>query len=171
MSNRSGPASLAATLAELGPSIRAGTVAQAAQADLVFVAVNWSKLPAALAGLDLRGRIVVDANNAIEAPEFKPFDLGGKTSSEAFAELVPGARVVKALNHLLAPVLGSDPHADGGQRTLFLSGDDAAAKAEVAGLLQRTGYFTVDLGDLAEGGRLHQFPGGALALHQLVKVG
>lgn len=171
LSNRRGPDSLAATVAELGPSIRAGTVEQAAQADLVFVAVNWSKLPAALEGLDLRGRIVVDANNAIEAPEFKPFDLGGKTSSEAFAEQVPGARVVKALNHLLAAVLASDPQGDGGQRVLFLSGDDAGAKAEVAALLERTGHFPVDLGGLAEGGRLHQFPGGPLALHRLVKVG
>ena len=35
---------------ELGPSIKAGTREEAARADIVFVAVNWTKLPAALAG-------------------------------------------------------------------------------------------------------------------------
>ncbi|MGH8083229.1 MAG: NADPH-dependent F420 reductase [Lysobacter sp.] len=169
IANRSGPASLQALVAELGPNITAATSQQVAQADLVFVAVNWSKLPAALKGLDLSGRIVVDANNPIEAPEFKPFELHGRTSSEVFADAVPGARVVKAMNHLLADVLGSDPRGAGGQRVLFLSGDDAAAKAEVAALFERTGYFAIDLGGLAEGGRLQQFPGGPLAIHHLVK--
>jgi predicted dinucleotide-binding enzyme len=40
-------------------------------------------LPAALAGLpDWNGRIVIDANNPIEAPLFKPVDLDGRVSSE-----------------------------------------------------------------------------------------
>ncbi|MGO1069004.1 NADPH-dependent F420 reductase [Lysobacter sp. CA199] len=169
IANRRRPQSLAGLVAELGPNISAATAEQVAQADLVFVAINWSKLPQALAGLDWRGRIVVDANNPIEAPQFKPFDLHGRTSSEVFADLVPGARVVKAMNHLLAEVLGDDPRGNGGQRVLFLSGDDAAAKAEVAALLERTGYFAIDLGGLAEGGRAHQFPGGPLAIHHLVK--
>lgn len=169
IANSRGPQSLAPLIAELGPGIQAATPEQVAKADIVFVAINWTKLPKALQGLDLGGRIVVDANNPIEAPEFKPFDLRGRTSSEVFADLVPGARVVKAMNHLLAEVLASDPRGHGGERVLFVSGDDAAAKAEVIGLLQRTGYFAADLGGLAEGGRLHQFPGGALAIHHLVK--
>ena len=57
--------------------------------------------------------VVVDANNPIEAPLFKPADLGGHVSSAVFADLVPGARVVKAFNHLRAEVLASDPSGDG----------------------------------------------------------
>ncbi|CAN7269664.1 NADPH-dependent F420 reductase [Massilia sp. LjRoot122] len=172
IANSRGPQSLAALEQELGPRIRAVTVKEAAQADLVFLAVNWSKLPAALDGLvPWDGRIVVDANNPIEAPAFRPIDLGGRSSSEVVAGLVPGARVVKAFNHLLAALLAADPRAEGGQRLLFIAGDDAPAKAQVAGLAGRLGFLPVDLGGLREGGRLTQFPGGALTAMNLVKFG
>src|ERR1700734_3344723 len=94
ISNSRGPASLADLARGLGPSITPGTREQAAAQYIVLVAVNWSKLPTALAGLpDFGGRIVIDANNPIEAPRFEPAQLHGRTSSEIFAELVPGARV------------------------------------------------------------------------------
>src|SRR5258707_10822822 len=109
ISNSRGPDSLTELVRELGTSIKAGTREEAAKADLVLVAVNWSKLPAALAGLPAwNGRIVIDANNPIEAPLFKPVDLKGRVSSEVFAELVPGARVVKAFNHLQAHLVAGD---------------------------------------------------------------
>ena len=137
---------------------------------MVFVAVPWSKIPTALAGLpQWGGRIVVDANNPIEAPLFKPADLKGRASSEVFSDLVPGARVVKAFNHLLAPLLSRDPTAEGGRRVMFYSGDDAKAKAEVGALIDRLGFFGIDLGALAIGGRLAQFPGGPLPALNLVK--
>lgn len=170
LANRRGPRSLAALVRELGPRAKAGTVAQAAAADLVVVAVNWSRLPTALQGLgDWGGRIVVDANNPIEAPSFQPVDLGGRTSSEVVAELVPGAKVVKAFNHLPPTLLGADPQGEGGRRVLFLAGDDAAAKAQVSQLIARLGFWPVDLGSLAEGGRMTQFPGGPLPALNLVK--
>src|SRR5262245_12695950 len=114
IANSRGPASLATLVKELGPWIRAGTREEAALADIVFVAVPWSKIPAALAGLpDWNGRIVVDANNPIEAPLFKPAELSGRASSEVVAELVPGARVVKAFNHLFPQLMAGDPAAAG----------------------------------------------------------
>ena len=156
---------------ELGPSIKAGTREEAARADIVFVAVNWTKLPAALTGLpEWSGRILIDANNPIEAPLFKPVDLKGRVSSEVVADLVPGARVVKAFNHLRAEVLAEDPRSDGGRRVLFYSGNDSAAKAEVAALIDRIGFVGIDLGSLAVGGKLAQFPGGPLPNQNLVKV-
>jgi predicted dinucleotide-binding enzyme len=86
IANSRGPETLAELVAAIGPSIKAGTLQEAAAKDIVLVAVNWSKLPAALAGLpDWNGRIVIDANNSIEAPLFKPVDLGGRFSSEVFA--------------------------------------------------------------------------------------
>lgn len=171
IANSRGPASLKDLVREIGPSIRAGTVTEAASKDIVLIAVNWSKLSAALAGLPAwNGRIVIDANNPIEAPLFKPAELNGRISSEVFAGLVPGARVVKAFNHLQAHVLESDPQADGGKRVLLYSGDDNAAKAEVAALIDQLGFFGIDLGSLAVGGKLVQFPGGPLPVHNLVKV-
>ncbi|MFL6950305.1 MAG: NADPH-dependent F420 reductase [Xanthobacteraceae bacterium] len=172
ISNSRGPDSLKDLVSELGPLIKAGTREEAARADIVFVAVNWSKLPAALGGLpDWSGRIVIDANNPIEAPLFKPVDLNGRVSSEVVADLVPGARVVKAFNHLRADILAGDPQADGGRRVLFYSGNDIAAKADVAALIDRIGFVGIDLGSIAVGGRLAQFPGGPLPNQNLVKIG
>jgi predicted dinucleotide-binding enzyme len=170
ISNSRGPDSLAETVSAIGASVSAGTREEAASKDVVFVAVNWSKLPGALAGLpDWNGRIVVDANNPIEAPLFKPAELNGRLSTEVFADLVPGARVVKAFNHLLANLVSVDPHAEGGQRVLFYSGDDAGSKAEVGALIEKLGFAGIDLGSIAVGGRLAQFPGGPLPAINLVK--
>ena len=172
ISNSRGPQSLAPLAKELGHSIAAGTREEAAAKDIVLVAVNWSKLPEALKGLpEWNGRIVIDANNPIEAPLFRPAELHGRISSEVFAELVPGAKVVKAFNHLQPALVSGDPKAEGGRRVLFVSGDDAAAKAKVTALIDRLGFFAMDLGSLAVGGRLAQFPGGPLPTHNLVKFG
>lgn len=172
IANSRGPQSLAGLVKELSPWIEAGTIEQAAAADIVLVAVPWSKLPKALAGLpDWSDRIVIDANNPIEAPLFKPAQLGGRLSSEVFADLVPGARVVKAFNHLQPHLLAGDPKAEGGRRVLFYSGEDAAAKAEVGSLIDKLGFFGIDLGPISVGGKLVQFPGGPLPALNLVKFG
>jgi predicted dinucleotide-binding enzyme len=172
ISNSRGPDSLRELVGKLGPMIRAGTREEAAAADIVVVAVNWSKLRAALTHLPAwSGRIVIDANNPIESPLFKPVDLEGRASSEVFAELVPGARVVKAFNHLRAEILARDPRSNGGRRVLFYSGDDNPAKAQVSELIDRIGFAGIDLGSLAIGGRLAQFPGGPLPNLDLVKIG
>jgi predicted dinucleotide-binding enzyme len=172
IANSRGPDSLKESVAALGPTIKAGTREQAAAADIVLIAVNWSKLPRAVAGLPAwGGRIVIDANNPVEAPLFKPVDLAGRVSSEVVADLVSGARLVKAFNHLRAEVLASDPLVDGGRRVLFYSGDDSGAKAEVGALIDRIGFAGIDLGPLALGGRLAQFPGGPLPNQNLLKIG
>ena len=172
IANSRGPNSLAELARELGPSITPGTREQAAAQDIVLVAVNWSKLPGALAGLpDFGGRIVIDANNPIEPPLFQPAELHGRSSSETFAELVPGARVVKAFNHLPAQLISDDPQAEGGHRVLFFAGDDVHAKSAVSGLIGQLGFFGIDLGSLEGGGRLVQIPGGPLPVLNLVKFG
>lgn len=83
LSNSRGPESLRETVARLGPTVVAGTREEAAARPMVLVAVPWSKLRGALAGLpDFGGRIVLDANNPIEAPAFRMAELGGRLSSE-----------------------------------------------------------------------------------------
>ncbi len=169
IANSRGPETLASLVRELGPTITAGTREEAASKDIVLVAINWSKLPGALAGLpDFAGRIVIDANNSIEGPLFKPAELDGRTSSEVFTGLVPGARVVKAFNHLQPHLLSGDPGAEGGRRVLFYSGDDASSKAEVRAIIDRLGFSGIDFGSLSVGARLVQFPGGPLPALNLV---
>ena len=171
LSNSRGPDSLVGLVADIGGPIRAGTREEAAAQDLVLVAVNWSKLPAALNGLpDFGGRIVVDANNPIEPPTFQPADLHGRLSTEVFADYAPGARVVKAFNHLPAALLAEDPRAAGGRRALFFAGSDAPAKAEVAELISKLGFHGIDLGPLNEGGRAINFPGGGLTIQNLIRL-
>lgn len=172
LSNSRGPQSLLETAQKLGRKVKAGTREEAAKADVVVVAVQWQQLSSALEGLPAwNDRIVIDATNPIVQPGFRVAELGDKTSSEVVASLVPGARVVKAANTLPPTLLGAEPSQAGGRRVLFVSGDDADAKADVSGVLQKIGFATVDLGGLATGGRLQQFPGGPLPALNLVKLG
>jgi 8-hydroxy-5-deazaflavin:NADPH oxidoreductase len=187
IANSRGPQSLARLVGELGPSVKAGSVEEAASADMVLVAVRWVDLEKALGGLPgWNDRIVIDGTNPVtfldpDSPDakdptnplaaygIKAIDLGGKHSSQVFRTFVPGARVVKAFNHLDANVL-PEPTTSGGQRVLFYSGDDTNAKAEVRKLLERTGYFPVDLGVLDVGGPLASPPFGSLAAINFVKL-
>jgi predicted dinucleotide-binding enzyme len=135
----------------LGDGVSAGTVDEVASAGIVVVAVPWDRVPEAVHGLEWNGQVVVDATN-----DWAADDLQGRTSSELVADLVPGARVVKAGNTLGADVLGSDPQGAGGRRVIFISGDDADAKAEVVSLFQDAGFAAIDLGGLATGGAMQQ---------------
>lgn len=171
ISNSRGPQSLAAAILQLGNRASAGTRQEAAQADIVVLAVQWQQLSSALADLPAwNGKIVVDAMNPIIMPAFRFAELDGRTSSEIVASLLPGARVVKTANTLTPELLGSDPVRGDTRRVLFVSGDDAAAKTTVSGILEAAGFATVDLGGLANG-RLHQFPGGPLPGLNLFKLG
>jgi 8-hydroxy-5-deazaflavin:NADPH oxidoreductase len=187
ISNSRGPDSLAGLVKELGPTVRASTTQEAAKADIVFLALRWVDLKRVLGGLPAwNGRIVVDGTNPVEwldanSPDandplnplaaygIKAVDLGGRHSSSVVRELVPGARLVKAFNHLDARAL-PEPAVSGGRRVLFYSGDDKAAKAEVAALIDQIGFTGIDLGSVAIGGKLAQFPGGPLPNQNLIKI-
>jgi hypothetical protein len=162
IANSRGPHSLSSVVDALGKGVSAGTAKDAAAADIVVLAMMWPDVPQAVEGLEWEGRIVIDPTN-----DFDPSDLDGLISSEVVADLVAPARVVKAANTLVAAVLGSDPHEAGGQRVIFLSGDDADAKSEVVALFEDAGFFVVDLGGLREGGQMQQ-AGAPLAGHNLI---
>lgn len=188
ISNSRGPASLAELVEELGPAIKAGTVEEAASADMVLVAVRWVDAEKVLGNLPAwQGRIVIDGTNPVEffdpasSPDandpsnplaaygIKAVDLGGKNSSRIIQQFVPGARVVKAFNHNDVNVL-KEPDMAGGKRVLFYSGDDAAAKAEVRAIMEATGFFPVDLGSLDAGGPLASLPFGPLSTHNFISI-
>jgi predicted dinucleotide-binding enzyme len=151
IANSRGPESLVSVVSALGEGASAGTLDEAASAGIVVIAVPWDRVPEAVEAHDWNGQVVIDATN-----DWAADDLRGRTSSELVADLVAGARLVKAANTLGADVLGSDPHEAGGQRVIFISGDDADAKAQVVALFQDAGFAAIDLGDLATGGAMQQ---------------
>ncbi|SCK15561.1 hypothetical protein VAR608DRAFT_1004 [Variovorax sp. HW608] len=163
VANTKGPGSLAGLAGELGALMKPVTSEEALQADAVILAIPFDAVPEAVKGVDWGGRIVIDATNAIDFPAFTPRDLKGRLSTQIVADAVPGARVVKAFNTLLATHLGADPVVLGGRRVLFVSGDDAPARRAVVDLIEHLGFAAVDLGALAEGGRAQQFGGGVAA--------
>ncbi|OYU18001.1 MAG: NADP oxidoreductase [Rhodobacteraceae bacterium PARR1] len=187
IANSRGPESLAELVKDIGPTLTAGTLAEAAAADIVLVALRWVDAEKVLSSLPAwNGRIVIDGTNPVAflaegSPErndpnnpfaaygIAPIDLGGVPSTDIFAGFVPGARVVKAFNHLDVNVL-QEPTMNGGQRVLFYSGNDAKAKAEVGAIIEKMGFFAVDVGSQAVGGALAQLPFGALAMTNFVKV-
>lgn len=170
LSNSRGPSTLEEVISDLGPLASAGTVAQAAQADVVFLTVMWPDIPAALAGLPpWDGRILVDVTNQFARLDpVEVADLGDETGSERVAALAPNARVIKAFNTLHARYIAPNPRHPAGRQVLFYAGDDGGAKATFRDLTDGLGFAPVDMGGLRDGGRLMQVGGGPLsALHAL----
>jgi hypothetical protein len=160
ISNSRGPDTLASLVAELGPRARAASPAEAAQAgDLVVVSIplkHYRTVPVE----PLAGKIVIDTNNYYpqrdgQIPEL---DNESTTTSELLQAHLPTSKVVKAFNHIYAAQLTTDGQPPGGRnrRALAIAGDDRAAKAEVARLLDAFGFDSVDAGDLKEGWRIQR---------------
>ncbi|HEX5614729.1 MAG TPA: NAD(P)-binding domain-containing protein [Acidimicrobiia bacterium] len=115
-----------------------------ASADLVVLAVPGSAVEDAVRGVDLGGRVVMDATNPFRTtlPE------GVASLAEAIATWAPGARVVKACNTTGSGVM-ADPFAAGDVLPVMpYCGDDAAAKDLVAGLIGALGFEPLDAGGL-----------------------
>lgn len=141
----------AAALAErIGQGAIGGGIEAAVKlADVVVLALPFGAAEAVikLAG-DLSGKVVIDISNPISA-DFKSLVIGHTTSAaEEIQKLAPQARVVKAFNTIFAQLL--DPQARQGKTLqVFIAGDDAAAKALVAGLVTSMGFEAVEAGPLS----------------------
>jgi 8-hydroxy-5-deazaflavin:NADPH oxidoreductase len=160
ISNSRGPETLAPLVAELGPNARAATPAEAGHAgDIVVVTVplkNYRQVPVA----PLAGKVVIDTNNYYPQRDghIPELDNESTTTSELLQAHLPASKVVKAFNHIYAAQLTTDglPAGAKTRRALVIAGDDAAAKAAVAGLLDQFGFDTVDAGPLKEGWRIQR---------------
>jgi predicted dinucleotide-binding enzyme len=153
ISNSRGPDSLSDLVKELGPNARASTVEQAATSDIVVIAIPFRDRESLLkSGLDLRGKIVVDAMNPYAAAG-KVMDLGGRGSAEIVADELPGARVVKAFNTLYYKTLASSARPKGSKDRIVLplASDDDEAKRVVASFVDSIGYDPFDNGSLVHG--------------------
>jgi 8-hydroxy-5-deazaflavin:NADPH oxidoreductase len=169
ISNSRGADTLKEKIKEIRGNSVAGSVQEAAEADVVFLAVRWEHAQEALSKITLEGKILVDVTNA-GLPEYIRAEPGSKTSSEVVSQWAKGAKVVKAFNTLYANVLAQNPQVDGGNRVIFYSGNDDDAKEVVLGIINRIGFAGIDLGSLHEGGKLQRFPGGVLPTLNLIKL-
>ncbi|MFE2998769.1 NADPH-dependent F420 reductase [Nocardia sp. NPDC059246] len=169
--NSRGPETLRAVVEQLGPKAHAVTAGEAAQAELVFLALPFFAVPDLTGLTDWSGKIVVDTTNQFAAanPWRGRYDVGDLTGSEWVAERLPGARVVKAFNTVFAAFIAADPQHAEGRQVIFYAGDDAEAKAAVAGLLDEFGFAGLDLGGLRAGGQLMQLDGPLNARHLLLQ--
>ena len=155
ISNSKGPETLTAVVSKLGTGAKAVTATEAAAADIVVIAVPWTKVKDLTRLTDWNGKIVIDASNRFE--QGNGVEDGGLASSEVVQNYLPGAKVVKGFNTLFAEVLAGDPQVGNGKRVLFISGDDKDAKATVSAIIGKIGFAPIDLGTLAAGGKLQQF--------------
>jgi predicted dinucleotide-binding enzyme len=164
------PETFAADAAAIGPQIKATTMAQALEADIIFLAVRYESHPDVAKALpSWQGKTIVDVTNAYGVPAAEMVD---QSSAKTVARAFTGAKVVKGFNHLVAAVLDQDPAVNGGKRVVFLASDDDSAAAEIAAVAEKFGFAPIKLGALAEGGLLVQARGdrwGQLIFKDLVK--
>lgn len=157
VANSRGPETLIDLVAELGPLATAGAVEQAAAAgEFVVLSVPLTATTAIPAAL-LEGRTVVDTSNyyPFRDGRIPVLDAEELTTSELVQRHFAGARLVKAFNNILAhhiPALAR-PAGAPDRTALPIAGNDAAAKTQVAALIDRLGFDTIDAGTLAESWR------------------
>ncbi len=131
-----------------------GTFAQAATfGELLVLAVKGKAAAEALtlAGMkNLAGKTVIDACNPIEdAPPEKGvlrfFTDINMSLMETLQNQFPAAHFVKAYNSVGAPCM-VNPEFKGGRPTMFICGNDEAAKKQVAQINEQFGWETADMG-------------------------
>jgi len=129
----------------------------AARSDIVVLALPLSRYRG-IPVEPLRGKIVIDAMNywAYGEGVLAEFQSAPQRSSEKIQAFLPGARLVKTLNHIGYHELEESalPEGASGRLALGVAGDDVDAKITTARLLNDLGFDSLDIGALAEGWRI-----------------
>ncbi|KLN33206.1 MULTISPECIES: NADPH-dependent F420 reductase [Cellulosimicrobium] len=133
---------------DLDPRVSAGTVGDELKGDVVVLALPYGAVAEVvdLYADRLDGKVVVDITNPLDFATFDSLVVpDGSSAAAQVQQRVPGARVLKAFNTNFAATLAS------GQvgplpTTVLVAGDDADAKAALAGAV--SGVRVVDAGSL-----------------------
>ena len=154
-----------ALAASHGPNARAGTPREAAAfGDVILVAVPYRALPQLgkdVASL-IKGKVLIDASNPIVARDGEIATWAReKGAGAASAELLPGARIVRAFNAVGAARLPEIAKLQGDRPGMPIAGDDAKAIEVASGLVRDVGFEPVLVGPLVMG--KHLIPGTPLA--------
>ncbi|MGH7382061.1 MAG: NADPH-dependent F420 reductase [Candidatus Methylomirabilales bacterium] len=143
------PKKLESLATSAGPNARVGSPADAVQfGEAILFAPPWPAVDHALkAAGPLSGKILIDCTNPLKQ-DLSGLEIGHTTSAaEEIAKKTPGVRVVKAFNMTGAENMASSRFG-AQQATMFICGDDAAAKTVIARLTEELGFEAVDAGPL-----------------------
>ena len=137
----------------LGPRARAGSVAEAAAfGDAVLIAVPYGALPAVQKeiGAQLKGKVVIDPNNPVPS---RDGELGAqareKGAGVSTAALLPGARVVRAVNSWGYGLMAREANRPAPRMAIPVAADDATALKVGMQLVADAGFDPVNAGSLA----------------------
>ncbi|MCU4297165.1 NADP oxidoreductase [Brevibacterium permense] len=166
IANSRGTETLTDLVADLGANAHSGTTQEAAAfSDLVVLAIPlaaYERLPHAA----LNGKTILSTGNYYPHRDgrIQVLDTHEMTTAELEQTLLPGARVVKAFNNIVAhhiPLLAnSEP-----RTALPVFGDDPRAKDEVTDLVRALGFHPIDAGSLSESWRAEPESGAYTAIY------
>jgi 8-hydroxy-5-deazaflavin:NADPH oxidoreductase len=156
---------------ELGPK---ATVRHEVNGEIVVLALPYEQIAAAVQQHQgtLAGRVVIDIANPLEWSSLdRVVTPEGSSSAEETAKRVPdGTAVVKAFNTTFAQTLVMG-EAAGESLQVLIAGDDAGAKAKVAGLVEAGGMRPIDVGPLARARMLEQVGLFHIAIQEQIGAG
>ena len=150
--------------AEVGANARAGTALEAAKfAEVLVFAVPYGALPELGKSLaaSIKGKVVIDACNPFPQRDGEVATVAREKGAGLYsAQLLPGARIVRAFNAVGAARMGK-AHEEPGRVGMPIAGDDKQAIEIASRLIREIGYEPVLIGGLDMG--KHLMPGTPLA--------
>ncbi len=147
------PAKATSLGTEIGHYGSGGSIASAVHfGEIIALAVPYKSIEGILRASDnFSGKIVIDCTNPlIFAQSMADLAIGHTTSAaEQIAQMIPGAKIVKAFNTAFDQHIENGPYFDSNDASMFYCGDDEAAKASVAKLIAEVGFEPIDAGPLS----------------------
>jgi predicted dinucleotide-binding enzyme len=119
-------------------------------------------------------KVLIDTANELDFSKGAPHALASEARSVAgnIQAAFPNLKVVKCFNTLAAPLMVNPKMLHGGDHTIFLSGNDAGAKAQVTELLKSFGWTDIlDLGDISAARGQEMYMGMWVRLYGSLKNG
>lgn len=143
--------------AQKSPKASSGTFADAAAfGEIIF---NCTSGMASLNALNLagaanlKGKIIVDLSNPLDFTHGMPPTLSVVNTSslgEEIQKAFPDSKVVKTLNTINCILMVNPEMVNGGDHHIFMSGNDAGAKAQVKEILKSFGWNEINILDLGD---------------------